>query len=33
MNITGEDETTFNAILNGKEENGQRVLNLLKKFF
>lgn len=32
-NISGEDKSTFQAILNGKEENGQRVLNLLKKFF
>lgn len=31
--ITGDDKRTFNAILNGKEEGGQKVLNLLKKFF
>jgi len=31
--ISGEDETIFNAILSGKEESGQKVLNLLKKFF
>lgn len=31
--ISGEDKKTFNAILNGKEEAGQKVLNLLKKFF
>ena len=28
--ISGEDKRNFNAILNGKEEAGQRVLNLLK---
>ena len=31
--ISGDDKNVFNAILSGKEENGQRVLNLLKKFF
>ena len=31
--ISSEDKDTFNAILNGKEENGLKVLNLLKKFF
>jgi hypothetical protein len=31
--INTDDKTIFNNILNGKEENGQRVLNLLKKFF
>ncbi|QSE96163.1 BLUF domain-containing protein [Fulvivirga lutea] len=31
--ITKEDETIFNNILGGKEENGERVLNMLKKFF
>lgn len=31
--VSGEDRKTFNAILNGKEEAGQKVLNLLKKFF
>ena len=31
--ISGEDRRTFNAILNGKEEAGHKVLNLLKKFF
>ncbi len=31
--ITSEDKTVFSSILNGKEESGQRVLNLLKKFF
>ena len=31
--ITREDENVFNNILNGKEENGDRVLNILKKFF
>jgi hypothetical protein len=31
--ITSEDKAVFNSILSGKEENGQKVLNLLKKFF
>ncbi len=31
--ITPEDKRTFNSILNGREEAGQKVLNLLKKFF
>ena len=31
--ISGDDKKTFAAILNGKEEGGQKVLNLLKKFF
>ena len=31
--ISGEDKKIFNSILTGKEEGGQRVLNLLKKFF
>ena len=31
--ITEEDKLAFTNILSGKEENGQRVLNLLKKFF
>lgn len=31
--ITTEEKSIFNAILSGKEENGERVLNLLKKFF
>ncbi len=31
--ITVEDKTVFNSILSGKEENGQKVLSLLKKFF
>jgi len=31
--ITAEDKTAFNGILSGKEENGQKVLSLLKKFF
>ena len=31
--ISGEDKKTFNAILNGKEEAGHKVLNLLKRFF
>lgn len=30
--ISGEDKAIFNAILSGKEENGQKVLNPLKKF-
>ncbi len=31
--ITDDDKLAFTNILSGKEENGQRVLNLLKKFF
>ena len=31
--ISGEDKKIFNSMLNGKEESGQKVLNLLKKFF
>lgn len=31
--ITAEDKTIFSNIINGKEDDGQRVLNLLKKFF
>ncbi|MTI39419.1 BLUF domain-containing protein [Fulvivirga lutimaris] len=31
--ITTEDKNVFESILNGKEENGERVLNMLKKFF
>jgi hypothetical protein len=31
--ITTEDKETFNNILNGREENGTKVLSLLKKFF
>lgn len=31
--ITNDDKAAFNNILSGKEENGQKVLNLLKKFF
>ncbi len=31
--ITTEDKTIFNNILSGKEENGQKVLSLLKRFF
>ncbi len=31
--ITDADKLAFTNILSGKEENGQRVLNLLKKFF
>lgn len=31
--ISAEDKKTFNAILNGKEQAGEKVLNLLKKFF
>lgn len=31
--ISGEDETTFNNILNGKEESGIKVIALLKKIF
>ncbi len=31
--ISAEDKTIFNHILSGREESGQRVLNILKKFF
>lgn len=31
--ISTEDKVIFENLLNGKEENGQKVLNLLKKFF
>lgn len=31
--ITSDDKVIFDKILTGKEENGQRVLSLLKKFF
>lgn len=31
--ITAEDKGVFESILSGKEENGERVLNMLKKFF
>jgi hypothetical protein len=31
--ISEEDKRVFNVILGGKEESGQKVLNLLKKFF
>jgi hypothetical protein len=31
--ISAEDKTIFDQILSGKEESGQRVLNILKKFF
>jgi len=31
--ISKEDKKIFDHILNGEEENGQRVLNLLRKFF
>jgi hypothetical protein len=31
--ISKDDKAIFDSILNGKEENGQKVLNLLKKFF
>jgi len=31
--ISTEDKKTFNSILSGKQEAGQKVLNLLKKFF
>ena len=32
-NITADDKATFNKILSGKEEDGQKVLSILKKFF
>lgn len=31
--ISKDDKVVFDSILLGKEENGQKVLNLLKKFF
>jgi hypothetical protein len=31
--ISADDKRVFNEILSGKEENGQKVLMLLKKFF
>lgn len=31
--ISSADKTVFTDVLNGKEQDGQRVLNLLKKFF
>ena len=31
--ITVDDKTLFQNILNGKEEKGERVLNFIKKFF
>ncbi len=31
--ITKEDKDVFNNLLNGREENGAKVLGLLKKFF
>lgn len=31
--ISKDDKVVFDSILSGKEENGQKVLNLLKKFF
>jgi hypothetical protein len=31
--ISADDRKIFNEILSGKEGNGQKVLNLLKKFF
>lgn len=31
--ISSEDKAVFNNILSGKEDNDQKVLNLLKKFF
>ena len=32
-NISSADKEIFENLINGKEENGQKVLNLLKKFF
>lgn len=32
-NPTKQDKEFFNSILNGNEENGEKVLELLKKFF
>lgn len=31
--ISSEDKDAFSSILNGKEENGQKVLNIIKRFF
>lgn len=31
--ISPEDKALFDNLLNGKEEDGKRILNLLKKFF
>ena len=31
--ISTDDKSVFNSILEGKEQDGQKVLNLLKKFF
>jgi hypothetical protein len=31
--ISEEDETIFNNILSGKEERGEKIISLLKKFF
>jgi Sensors of blue-light using FAD len=31
--ISAEDKEIFNGLLNGREENGAKVLSLLKKFF
>lgn len=31
--ITGDDQKVFDGILSGKEQDGQKVLNILKKFF
>lgn len=31
--ISPEDKQTFKSLLNGKEENGSKVLGLLRKFF
>lgn len=31
--ISNDDKAVFNKILNGKDEDGQKVLNILKKFF
>ena len=31
--ISKDDKVVFDSILSGKEENGQKVLNLVKKFF
>jgi hypothetical protein len=31
--ISKEDETIFNNILSGKEERGEKIISLLKKFF
>jgi hypothetical protein len=31
--ISEEDKKVFDQLLTGQEENGERVLNLLRKFF